>query len=184
METKKNSPSSVAIKWAVIYVVTSIVITYAFQFLNISQNSSLKYLSYIPFIAFLLLAQKEYKEQLGGFISFGDGFMSGFLYSVFGGLMVAVFIYVYLGILSPQVLDQTMAEQQTKMAEQGLSSEQSEKALEMVKKYGAILGAVGTAIVIPIFGAIVALIGAAIFKKEKSAFDLQQDITTYSDPTA
>ncbi|HAL81645.1 MAG TPA: hypothetical protein DCO83_04925, partial [Mucilaginibacter sp.] len=101
MENVKKSYTNVAAKWAVIYVITSIVITYAFQFLNVDQASPAKYLSYIPFIAFLLLTQKEYKDQLGGFLTFGQGFMSGFMYSVFGGIILAVFIYIYLGILSP-----------------------------------------------------------------------------------
>jgi len=180
MENVKKSSTNIAVKWAVIYVITSIVITYIFQFLNIDQSSSAKYISYIPFIAFLLLAQKEFKDQLGGFITFGEGFMAGFLYSVFAGLMLAVFIYIYLGILSPQVLEQSIAAQHDKLVEKGLSADQIDSAMVMVKKYGAIFGAVGVAIITPIIGAIISLIGAAIFKKERSITDIENN--SYSDP--
>jgi hypothetical protein len=181
MENAKKSSVNLAVKWAVIYVITSIIITYIFQFLNVDQTSPVKYLSYIPFIAFLLLAQKEYKDLLGGYLTFSEGFMSGFLYSVFAGLMLAVFIYLYLGILSPQILDQSMTAQHDKFVQSGMSEEQIDKATEITKKYGAIFGAIGTAIVTPIIGAIIALIGASILKKERSPLEAATD--TYTDPS-
>jgi hypothetical protein len=183
METTKPSSINIAIKWAVIYVITSIIITYAFQFLNIDQNSGMKYLSYIPFIAFLLLVQKEFKDLLGGYLTFGEGFMSGFLYSVFSGIMLAIFMYIYLSFLSPQILVQAMESQRDKFAQQGMSSDQIDTTIEMTKKYGAIIAVVATLIMTPIFGAIVALIGAAIFKKERPPIDFTQSADTYVDPT-
>jgi hypothetical protein len=73
-----------------------------------------------------------------------------------------------------------MEEQQTVMADKGLSQEQIDKALEMGTKYGAIFGAVATAIGSLIFGAIIALIGAAILKKERTAYDI---VDSAEDPT-
>ena len=182
MENSTPNPTKVATKWALIYIGTSIVITYIFQFLNIDQNSPAKYVAYVPFIAFLLLTQKEYRDQLGGFLTFGEGFSSGFRYAVFSGLLLAVFIYLYLAILSPQILDQSMAQQQGKFAEQGMSQEQIDKAMEIGKKYGPIIGAFGAAIGMTIFGAIIALNGAAIFKKERTIADLENEAATPTDP--
>ncbi|HEY4326072.1 MAG TPA: DUF4199 domain-containing protein [Mucilaginibacter sp.] len=182
MENSLQNPTKIASKWAIIYVVTSIVITYAFQLLNIDQNSAFKFLGYIPFIAFLLLTQKEYRDQLGGYLTFGEGFSAGFRYAVFSGLLLAVFIYIYLAFLSPQVLEQSMTDQQGKMAQQGLSQEQIDKAMEIGKKYGPIIGAFGAAVGSAILGAIVALIGAAIFKKERSITDIENESTQYQDP--
>ena len=181
MENVKKSYMGIAAKWAVIYIVTSIVITYAFQFLNIDQSSSVKYLGYIPFIAFLLLAQKEYKDQLGGFLTFGEGFMAGFIYSVIAGLVLAVFTYIYFSFLSPQVWEQIVAASKDKMAEnKNMSSDQVDQAIEITRKYGPILGAVGIAILTPVIGAIIALIGASIFKKERSITDIEN--SSYTDP--
>ncbi|HWZ13816.1 MAG TPA: DUF4199 domain-containing protein [Mucilaginibacter sp.] len=177
-----QNATKVATKWAVIYVITSIVITYLFQLLNIDQSSGVKYLGYIPFIAFLLLAQKEYRDQLGGFMSFGDGFSAGFRYAVFAGVMLAVFIFIYLTFLSPQILEQSIASQQGKFKEQGLSSEQIERANDIGRKYGAVIGAFGAAIGSAILGAILALIGAAIFKKERTLADIERDSASYTDP--
>lgn len=187
MENKVANPTAIATKWALIYVLVSIVITYAFQLLNIDQNSPVKYISYVPFIAFCFLAQKEYKDQLGGFITFGQAFNPGFRYSLFGGLLLAVFIYIYLAILSPEMLTKAMEQQQTAMEAKGMSQEQIDKGLEMGQKYGAMFGAIATAISTLIFGCIVSLIGAAILKKEPTLRDIEERNATaaddYVDPT-
>jgi len=184
MESVKQSYTKVSFKWALIYLVTSIVITYAFQFLDIDQTTSpLRFLAYIPLIAFLLLAQKEYKDQLGGFMTFGQGFMAGFIYSIFIGIMAAIFTYIYFTFLSPQVWEQVLASSKDKMAEnKNMSSEQVDQAMDFTRKYGTIFGAIVIAVVTPIMGAIIALIGAAIFKKEPTVLDIEKNSDSYTDP--
>ncbi|MDB5002953.1 MAG: hypothetical protein JWQ34_1178 [Mucilaginibacter sp.] len=177
----KNNPTKVATKWALINALTAIIITYAFEFLNVDPNSPLKYLAYIPFIIFLFLAQKEFKDEIGGFMTFGEGFSVGFRYALFTGLIMALFIYLYCTVLSPAFFDKAIEASRTKMEESGkLSSEQIDKAMDISKKWGPLMAAFGTAVVYPIFGAIIGLIGAAIFKKERSAHDLIDDAI---DPT-
>jgi hypothetical protein len=181
MESIKPNNVKIATKWAVIYTITSIVITYATELLDLDPNSPIKYLSYLPFIAFCFLAQKEYKDQLGGYITFGEGFNTGFKYSLFSGFMLAIFFYIYLAFLNPGALDKAVEQQQTAMAEQNMSQEQIDQAMEMTKKYGALFGSIVAAIGSLISGCIVALITAAILKKERSAFDAVD--TTADEPT-
>ena len=172
MEVKKASPSQPALKWALINLILSIVITYAFQFLNVDPNSSVKYLSFLPFIAFLLLTQNEYKTQLGGYLTYGEGFLSGFLYAIFTGVLVAIFTYVYYAILSPEMTEKALAASRQQMEAKGnLSSEQIDSALSMVSKYFAVIATVSVVFMYAIFGAIVSLISAAVFKQERSRFD-------------
>jgi len=186
MTSTKVSPSPTAIKWALIGLVTSIIITYAFQFLNVDPNSGLKWINYIPFIGFLLLTQKEYRDKLGGYMTFGEGFLSGFLYSVYLGILTAIFTYLYFAILSPEMVDKILAATEAKMATQGLSQEQTDQAMGMTRKFlspgvMAIFGLVGSLFM----GAIIALIGAAIFKKERPPFIAADDyiVPTPSDPS-
>ena len=176
MENTVPNSAKVAFKWSIIYAIITIVITYTFQFLNIDQNSGVKYIGFIPFIAFLFLAQKEYKDQLGGYLTFGQGFGAGFKYSLFSGLIIAVFIYIYLAFLSPQILDQAMTAQQDKMTQQGnLSPEQIQQSMSIARKFGPIIASVFTVIIDVALGAIIALIGAAIFKKEPPMFAAVND---------
>ncbi len=176
----KNNPTKVATKWALINALTAIVITYAFEFLNIDPNSPLKYLSYIPFIIFLFITQKEFKDEIGGFITFGEGFSAGFRYALFTGLVIAVFVYLYCAILSPAVFDKALEASRAKMEAQNMSSDQIERGMSIAKKWGPLMGAFGTAVVYPIIGALISLIGAAIFKKERSAYDIVENAV---DPT-
>jgi hypothetical protein len=178
MENKVQSSNPVVFKWSIIYSITSIVITYAFQFLNVDQSSSAKYLGFIPFIAFMFLAQKEYKDQLGGYLSFGQAFLTGFKYTLIVSVILAIFTYIYFTYLSPQIYDQILAAARDKMAEQGRTSDQMDMA---VKFMTVPIITVGVVISDLFFGAIFALIGAAIFNKTRPPFDIN-DETTYVDP--
>ena len=180
----KNNPTKIATKWALINAAALIVITYAYEFLNVDQTSSVwAYLSYIPFIAFLFLTQTEFKEELGGYLSFGDGFSAGFRYSMFTGILAALFIYVYYSYLSPDVYERILESSRGILEKQGLSDEQIEQGMQTAQKYGPVSGAFGVAIGYAIFGAIVSLIGAAIFKKVKSPYDIANDAVDPNDPT-
>jgi len=183
--TKKPGSAQVAFKWTLIYIVTSIVLTYLWQFLGIGTTSPLRYISFIPFIAFMFLAQKEYSEKLGGFMTFGEGFVAGLLFAVFSGVLGAIFSYIYLAVLSPQVWQQSLDATRAALESKGtLSSDQIDQAMNITAKYGLILTLVGGIVVMPIVGAIISLIGAAIFKKEKSILDIERDASNFADPVS
>jgi len=176
----QNNSTKVATKWALIYTAVAIVFTYTLQFLNVDQDSSWKYLSYIPFIGFLILTQKEFRDEIGGYMTFGEGFSAGFRYSVFTGLLVAVFTYLYFSIFSPQMFDKLLDVVQAKMDEKGAPAAQTEKIMGFYKSWGPITFAFFAGIGTTIMGAIVSLIGAAIFKKERSPYDIVENAV---DPT-
>ncbi|HTK19053.1 MAG TPA: DUF4199 domain-containing protein [Mucilaginibacter sp.] len=166
------SSAKVAIKWSLIYVLVAIVITYAIEIAKLGPTSPIKYVTYIVLIVFLLLAQKEHRDKLGGYIKFGDAFVTGLLYGIFAGLLTAIFVYLYLAILSPDVFAQAMEQQRQALVDSGkLSGDQIDHAMEVGKKYGPIFGAVGVVFIYAILGVIVGLIGAAILKKEPSVYN-------------
>ncbi len=169
------NPTKIASKWALISLACSIIITYATQFANLDPNNPIKFFGLVPFIAFVLLTQKEFKDSLGGFITFGQAFSAGFRFAVFAGLLSAVFTYLYCAILSPEFFAKTVESTRAGMVAKGLSDDQIEKAMNISLKYGAIFGAFGAAIGNAIIGAIISLIGAAIFKKEKTVFDIERE---------
>ena len=179
METAvKQNSTGIAFKWAIIYVITNIVLTLAFQYLNVDPLSPVKYLVYIPFIAFLFLTQKEYRDTLSSFMTFGEGFLAGLYYSIFSGILLAVFIYIYLTFINPHMMEQTIAAQHDVLIAKGLTEEQVETTAGITRKFGSIIATMGVLIGTPIAGAIIALIGAAIFKKERSPLDAD----SYVDP--
>ena len=169
------NPTKVATKWALINALVCIILTYVYYFLNIEQGSAIQYLSFIPFIAFLLLTQKEYKDQLNGFITFGQGFSAGFRYALFTGLVIGVFTIVYLWILNPEALEKSMEVARADMEAKDMSSADIDKALGITKSLGPWIGGFSVAVFYALVGAIIALIGAAIFKKERSPFDIAEE---------
>ena len=184
MTAKKASPSQPAIKWALIGLVTSIIITYALQYLNVDPNSPSKYIGLVPFVAFLLLTQKEYRDQLGGYLTFGEGFIAGFLYSVFLGVLSGVFIYLYYSVLSPEMIGKILTSTQAELEKKNMTPEQVEQAMAMTSKFiGPISLTIFSLIGTLFMGAVVALIGAAIFKKVRAPFDVPgYDDSTPIDP--
>ena len=184
METKVAvNPTKIATKWGLIYTAVAIIITYATEFLNMDINSPVKYITYIPFIAFLYLTQKEYRDELGGYITYGNAFSAGFRYSIFTGLLLAVFSYLYLAILSPEMFDKVLDVTRTQMEEKNAPESQIEKTMDIMHKWGPLLGAFGAAVAYAIFGAIVSLITAAIVKKERSPYDIAMAAEDPADPT-
>ncbi|MFD0748983.1 DUF4199 domain-containing protein [Mucilaginibacter calamicampi] len=168
------NPTKVATKWALINALTAIIITYLMHFLNVPVKSPIQYISYVFFIAYLFLSQKEFKDQLGGFITFGQAFSTGFRYAVFTGLLTAVFIYLYYSILNPEAYDKILEITQTSMEEQNAPSSQIEKTMDIMRSWGPLLSAFGVAVGSAIMGAIVSLITAAILKKERSPLDIAE----------
>lgn len=172
------SSNKVVIKWSLFYIVVSIILTYVYQFLNVDQTSGIKYINYIPYIAFMLLAQKEYKEELGGYMTFGEGFLAGFKYTAITAVLLALFVYIYFTLLSPQVFQQVIDGSRAKLEARGnLTDDQINTALSFTT--------VGfTCIILVIWslimGTIIALIGAAIFKKERPSFLTNE--ANYTDP--
>ncbi|EHQ29446.1 DUF4199 domain-containing protein [Mucilaginibacter paludis] len=176
MESQSLNPTKIATKWAFINLVAQIIITYAFQLLNMDINSPLKYISYVPMIGCLFLAQKEFRdEQLGGFMTFSQAFSAGFRYAIFSGLLLAVFIYLYYSILSPEILSKTLAVSESALEAKGMTSAEIDKAMGMTRKYGPLFFGFGIAIWYGIGGAVISLVGAAIFKKEKSINDIEKE---------
>lgn len=169
--TPPNS-TKVATKWALIATATSIVLTFVYQYLNIAQDSPARYLSLLPFIAFIILAQIEYKQLLGGSITYGKAFSTGFRVALFAGILGAIFMFIYISYINKEFIPQMMEVQRAKMVEKGLTDEQIDKAMAMSSKVSgpamiSLFAAVGSAI----SGAIISLITAAIVKKDPPPFD-------------
>jgi len=168
MEIQKTSPMPVIIKWGAIYVIASIVVTYIIQFMNVDPDSPIKWLSTLLFIGFMFLTQKEYRDVNGGYLTFGEGFKAGFLFAILSGIVLAVFTYLYFAVLSPEMLEKIIASTEAKMAAKGLSQEQVDQAMSYTRKFLSPVGVTISAIIgAVVMGAIIALIGAAIFKKDR-----------------
>lgn len=162
------------VEWGLIFAASFIIITFTFEFLHVDQSTQVKYLCYIPFVIFLTLAQVARKKQFNDYLTFNQTFHVGFIYSISSALIVAVFVYFYLTLLSPEVLEQSIVAQQNKLFEQGISASQIDSASEITRKYGPIIKALGTGFGLLFLGSLTSLISAAFLKRNKSPYDIEE----------
>jgi hypothetical protein len=168
MEIQKANLTPVIIKWAAIYVIASIVLSYATQYLNLSPDSPVKWIGTLFFIGFMLLTQKECRDVNGGYLTFGEGFKAGFLYAIFSGIVLTIFTYLYFTVLSPEMVDKILAVTQAQLEAKNMSQEQIEQGMSFTRKIvNPTVLTISAAVSAVVMGAIIALIGAAIFKKDR-----------------
>ncbi|MEI9918597.1 MAG: DUF4199 domain-containing protein [Bacteroidota bacterium] len=86
-------------------------------------------------VVLLVLAQREYKTNGDGFMSYGKGFMIGFLMGIISIVAYGIFLYIYATFIDAGLMDLAFEPQRLKMEEQGMSEEQIQTGM----KFGRML---------------------------------------------
>jgi len=169
------SPNSTAMRYGLIWGLASIVLGLVAHVLgwnnpatpNVMGSMIIGIASLALGITMIVLAIKQHREELGGYISFGRAFKTGFFTALVSALIATVWMLIYTNVVAPDMfngMEEMMVEQ---WEEQGLSDEQIEQAKGMT---GMFTGAVGMTIMTfvggLIWGAILSLITGAIMKKD------------------
>ena len=129
-------------------------------------NQSLQYVQYIFLIAGIVWACTSYAKQLNGDVTFGNIFAHGFKTTAVVIVIMCIYTFVSVKILFPEMIDKIMIEARHNMqAQQGLSDDQIDKALDTTREHFVLFAICGIIIMFAIVGAISSLIGAAISKK-------------------
>lgn len=177
MNESEVKPTKIAFQCALAYALYSVLLTYVMYFMGIDVNSNLKggikilswVLSYVPFLGAVLYAQKSHRDdQLGGYISFGRAFSTGFRVSIFAGLLIGVFMILYYKVLNTEAFEAVMSKTESSLLDNNaISDSQREKTLSMTRTWFAPMILIGTIIGMSIVGAVFSVVGAAIFKKDR-----------------
>ncbi len=129
------------------------------------------------FIGVMVMAMRKFKEGNEGYMSFGQGMGVGFFYTLITGIISSIFDIFYLTVVNPQELqdqlDQSMAILESNP---NMTDEQLETSAELAQTFShpvilffiALFGAF-------IIGIIIALIVAAVIKKDNPELDLGED---------
>lgn len=173
METVETikTPNALAFKSALVYTIYFLALIYIFKLAGIDQNdpdssvaekllSSMA--SYLPFILAIVYVQTNFKQDLGGFISFKSAFSAGFRVAAYAGLFIAVVLMLYY-----KVLDRAAFDRLIDTAREAAGDDEAKlKGIEMMKSYMIFFIGFGAAITYTLLGLITSLIGAAVIKKE------------------
>ena len=119
-------------------------------------------------IGILVMAIKHHRDnELGGYISFGRGFKTGMLTSLFYAVIATVWMVIFINFIATDMIDNIQAAMVEQWEEQGLTDEQIEQAQSFAGFFsskGFMIGAAfGGAL---LWGAILSLIISAVMKND------------------
>ncbi|MCY7410399.1 MAG: DUF4199 domain-containing protein [Chitinophagales bacterium] len=173
METQKSA-FSVALKYAIITALASFIFGIIMYVTNLYLNQAVSWLQYVILLAGIIFCVKDRRDKdLGGYITFGQGFSVGFLFCILTGLFSLITSYIMISFIAPDMIEQILKMTEQSMIDKGMSDDQISMAMGMTKKMMTpVWMSVWVMFFTAFFGAILSLIVAAIMRKENS--QLQQ----------
>src|SRR5256885_5559970 len=83
----KKSPIGVALKYAIITALASFIFSIITYVTKLYLNQAVNWLFYLILLAGLIFTVKDRRDkELGGYITFGEGFGTGFLFCIIYGV--------------------------------------------------------------------------------------------------
>jgi len=162
MEQKITTPVQKGLVISLVLIVFGLVLYFTDQYMN----KGLSYIQYVILIGGVIWSCITYAKQMNGNVTFGNVFAHGFKTTAFVAALMAVYTFVSIKFLFPEMVDKIMdASRQEMQKNNQLSEEQINQALEMVKKFFVPFAIGGLILFFAICGAVGSLIGAAAAKK-------------------
>ena len=107
-------------------------------------------------------------EDLGGYLSIGQGIGLGTLAGLIAGIISAVWFYIFTTFIATDMMDKIKQISLEQMQEQGQSAEAAEKAMEMMSFFfNPVFFAVVVVISSVFFGFLCGLVAGLVLKKDK-----------------
>ncbi len=136
MEENKSSMWKNALNWGVIMGIVLIIYYLLMFFLELNLQKWVGYVSYVFLIAVLIVATINYRDKtLGGVITYGQALGFGVILMLFASIIYAIFFYIFAVYIDPEFINKTLAMVEEEYTKAGLTDEQIEAALGMVKKF-------------------------------------------------
>jgi hypothetical protein len=147
-----------------------VILALVMYFSNIEINGPVQWIGYAVFIGGILWSVYSYGKQIDYNSTFGNYFAHGFKVAALVTAIMIIYIVIFI-TLFPDFKEKAMDKARVAMREKNnLTEEQMTQALEMTRKFFMVFLIGGTLVGYLIFGALAALIGAAITKKQPDKF--------------
>lgn len=174
METSTTSATttSVGLRYGILTGLVSIIISFLLNVSHLEQSPA-KWLSLLVLVGGTVLAMRFFRQANAGFMNYGQGMGVGMTLSAAAAALSAVFSYVYLTFIDPdmvaRILDKTRADME---ARGNVSEDQIEQALHWTGMFMKGPALIGTALLFGLLsGLLVSLVVAAILKNSKPEFE-------------
>ncbi|MBC6989208.1 MULTISPECIES: DUF4199 domain-containing protein [Hymenobacter] len=171
--TAAVTTTSTAIRYGLLTGLVSVIYSFILFVTKQEGNTALGLVALAIWIGGLVLAHKFYKDNNGGFMSYGQGLGIGTLMSLVSGILGGIFRYVYLEFIDPSAMQRGIDVAREKMAQAGnMTDEQIEQAVNTSQKFstgplGLVFAIVGAVVI----GFILSLIISAITKHNRPEFE-------------
>ncbi len=162
MEQKVTSPAAKGLVLALILIVVSLGTYFSGQTLN----SGLRWLSTLVFMGGIIWACISFAKQMDGNITFGNAFAHGFKTTAATTAIVVVYTFIFIKFIYPGMVDLVLDQSRQELTAKGkLTSDQIDSAMDITRRFFSVFAVGGALLLYLCMGAIAALIGAAVAKK-------------------
>ena len=169
-ELEQVTVKSVGMKWGLILGVVLIGYSLIVQMAGLIGNQAVSWVSYIFMVGVIYMAQKAFKEEGDGFMSYGKGLGLGMLVLLISSVISSGFMYINMKFIDTTIIETIKEKQYDQMVEKGMPEEQIDAAIEMsasfmTPEFITIMAIIGTLFI----GFILTLIITAITKNANPA---------------
>tara|TARA_R110001606_G_scaffold8250_3_gene36141 strand:- start:7500 stop:8021 length:522 start_codon:yes stop_codon:yes gene_type:complete len=167
MENQANS-KNIILNYGVYLGIASVLINLVVYATGdyLKPHWSVSVLSGLIMIALIVMANKKFLLDNGGFMSWGQSVKIGVGLTVISALIVIVYQQIFANFIEPDYMQQMLMMQEQTWTDQGMSGEQIDAAKEMMQKFqGPFISSAIGIVVAAFIGFIVSAIVGAIMKK-------------------
>ncbi len=142
-----------------------VILGLAIYFANLDINGPIKWVGYVVFIGGIIWSVMSYGKQISYNATFGNYFSHGFKVAAIVTVILIIYVVIF-NLLFPDFKEMAIEEARKSMMKKNLTPDQINQGLDVTRKFFMVFVIGGTLIGYLLFGAISALIGAAVTKKE------------------
>ncbi|KAF0203608.1 MAG: hypothetical protein FD170_1035 [Bacteroidetes bacterium] len=162
-----------SLKYGLIAGVAMVLLSLLLYVMDVTMTGWVQYASLVILLAGIVLGNLAFRDKCsGGFLSYGRSLGSGVLISVFAGLLMAIYSYLFFSFFDPGELVKLTQIAEDKMFEQGLSDEQVDDAMSMTKMFMTpVFISISSLFSMALWGTVFSLLVSIFIKKNDNSFD-------------
>lgn len=161
-----------SLKYGLLTGVAMVLLALLLYVLDVNMTGWIQYVSLVLLLAGIVIGTIAYRDKCSrGYLSYGRSLGSGVLISVFVGLMMAIYSYLFFNFFDPGELLKIKQIAEEKMFEQGLTDEQVDQAMSMTKMfYTPVFIAISGLFSMALWGTVFSLLASIFIKKNDDSF--------------